>query len=689
MPGRIICFVCGSPGADTSLRTLPYDREPYFPFLANHDPPKGARLCSSDGIVDSCAVCYMFLTQQWDSYERTKTPAVKRLYWLKRSDNGSFTGAEMRVQGEYIAQVMGLQYPPGVDDRASPDNITSHSELETNQSSKNTSHRQHNDEEKSTKHYRKSYESVPKSSALDLSTSKKNSDTENCYASESSKREEKAICYICGDQYEHTRYNFINVVDHGQREPYFQMLQRVQPFPGAEYISKNGQVKGCNRCKGVLFQQWQAYEMSGTPLQLRNFKLSRDSEQLERHEMKPEAFASNENSSSYHCYICGCPYVWDHVRLLNTLPPKRPSPSTMFFPFVRELKRPSGAEPLRSDGTVIACVKCYGHLSYQWEMQESNEVPVYHRQYTLQFLSHQTSSETSAVARPQSPVDNEDRIEPLNIHISSSSPNVHSNQSSNAANYPQGLLAIAADSDSRPVSRTSSLSCSPIKACDIVTDSRMSAATDSITCTSSRTVPHPLQQVTEIPNRVCFLCGEKCLIHKMKQINSYPSRHEAKHVAAQVDPFFPFLANSIPAQGADALTEDGTVIVCKVCYYSLLKQWKEFEQSTNPSDSNRWLRKYTLPNYACYVCAVENDRKMMRTIAVKNFNFLLDHKAPKRSLVIDEGQRVVVCKSCAYSLMKQFTEFERMGVPHKLRKFNWIQKSQNATESGDEGNVSI
>ena len=683
MPGRLICFVCGSPGADSTLRTRQYDREPYFPFLSNHDPPKGSRMVTSDGHIDSCAVCYLFLSQQWDSYERSKTPAVKRLYWLKRSDNGNFTGAEMRIQGEYIAQVMGLQYPPGVDDRASPEHMPSHPDMDVSNQT-NASFRQQNEEAKN-KHDKKSYDSnIGKNSALDLSTSKKSIEHEQNYDNDYKRSEaERASCYICGDSFSLTNYNFINVIDQGQREPFFPMLERVQPFNGAEGISRKGQVKGCNRCRNVLFQQWQAYEMSGTPLPLRNFKIVRESEH-ERSEVKPESYASNENSSSYHCYICGCPYTWDHVRLLNTLPPKRPSPSTMFFPFVRELKRPSSAEPLRSDGTVIACIKCYGHLSYQWELQEGEAVPVYHRQYSLQFLGHKPSESASSHTQRASTPDSEERVEPLNIRISAS-PNVNSGQNSTTPHFnSHGLLVIASESDSSPVSQTPSLSSSPIKSCDIVAESKLATVTDAILSSSTKPVPHPLQQVSEIPNRVCFLCAEKCLIHKMKQINSYPSRHEAKHTSSQIDPFFPFLANMQPALGADVLTEDGTVIVCKVCFYSLLKQWTEFEQSSNPADNNRWLRKYGLPNYVCYVCSVENERKMMRTVAVKNFNFLHDHKAAKRSLVVDEGQRVVVCKPCAYSLMKQFTEYERMGVPHKLRKFNWIQKSQNAFESGDE-----
>ena len=119
--GPRICFVCGTlchreqywlrvkqtPGAAPN--------EPFFPFLESHEPPAGYRgEGSRAGAVKACSLCYTILLQQWDSYERDARPHNQRIYWLKRCDGGPFTGAEMTVQGEYAAQLLGLtnDHPP-------------------------------------------------------------------------------------------------------------------------------------------------------------------------------------------------------------------------------------------------------------------------------------------------------------------------------------------------------------------------------------------------------------------------------------------------------------------------------------------------------------------------------------------------------------------------------------------------
>lgn len=113
--GARICFVCGAVGHSEQhwLRVKPSPggapNEPYFPFLESHEPPSGYRgEGARSGAVKACNLCYILLLQQWESYEREARPHSQRIYWLKRCDGGSFTGAEMALQGEYAAQVLGL-----------------------------------------------------------------------------------------------------------------------------------------------------------------------------------------------------------------------------------------------------------------------------------------------------------------------------------------------------------------------------------------------------------------------------------------------------------------------------------------------------------------------------------------------------------------------------------------------------
>lgn len=118
-PQRNVCFVCGNVGHPEQywLRVKPSNNvsEPYFPFLESHEPPAGYRHSSAtrqDPAVRACYLCYSLLMQQWERYQRDNTPHSRRLYWLKRCDNGPYTGAEMALQGEYAAQILGLGVEP-------------------------------------------------------------------------------------------------------------------------------------------------------------------------------------------------------------------------------------------------------------------------------------------------------------------------------------------------------------------------------------------------------------------------------------------------------------------------------------------------------------------------------------------------------------------------------------------------
>lgn len=86
--GLVHCFICGSgvtPGKELRLQVA-YQKErvSFFPFLQNQEPAPGASELSPDGHALVCAVCHCFLTEQWNSFERSRTTIEKRMYWLKR-----------------------------------------------------------------------------------------------------------------------------------------------------------------------------------------------------------------------------------------------------------------------------------------------------------------------------------------------------------------------------------------------------------------------------------------------------------------------------------------------------------------------------------------------------------------------------------------------------------------------------
>lgn len=108
-----VCYVCGFRGAGElySLRVRPNPERPNeasFPFLEGHEPPNGLAPASQQSYVRVCSICYTMLMQQWESYEREGRPYSQRLYHLKRFDGKNFIGAEMSLQGEYAAQMLGL-----------------------------------------------------------------------------------------------------------------------------------------------------------------------------------------------------------------------------------------------------------------------------------------------------------------------------------------------------------------------------------------------------------------------------------------------------------------------------------------------------------------------------------------------------------------------------------------------------
>lgn len=716
MPSRIVCFVCGSLGGEFPLHSCIRESGAYFPFLEHHDPPKGSRIPGADGIVDSCRVCYAFLTQQWEAYEHTNTPAIKRLYWLKRLDDGQFTGAEMKLQGEYMAQVMGLQYQPSCGDNncgpMSPDESGSYSREGFGLSGDRQKQQQQQQEMASAPDGALDL-SVPISKPETTGSRKKNRDEPKSNGNRPSSKSVQSktcvdeygfVCYTCGVESQGVIAQFISSAKHPDHEQYYPFLAKLTPPKGARPINSQGICQVCEHCFLSLRHQWISYEHHGTPNCARIFKVngfffSNDSSITGA---APQVQDAHHDGSLEACYLCSQSY--HHAKLCPLFTSGYSSQDEqMIFPFIRELRRPNGARPLMPDGSVRVCHNCFQNLRLQWQHYESEKVPVLMRRYSLGSFGNipppssqnslnlakpQPESTPHSSVVPQSSSDSSTSIKsalhPLNIEVprnpdasAATRFNVQSTSTHETHTHPGSLPSYSAMEDSTGRSQHGAV---------IGDDSKTQMNN------LSQPIPHPLLQAGERPKKVCFICGEKCLQVKMQILYSYPAKHETKMPGhLQVMPFFPFLANREPAHGADAMTEEGTVLACAYCFFSLFNQWRDYEESKNATDKNCWLRKYATNEFACFVCSQAVRRRKMRMLEVKEFPFLREHKPPAGALVMWGGEAVGVCSSCQFSLNHQFADYERMGVPPEAREYNWtVHSSANTNDTGnDEGQDNV
>ena len=705
MPSRVVCFVCGSFGGQYQLYNRPKDGSAYFPFLEHHDPPKGSRLPGPDGAVDACGVCFSFLTQQWESYERQNTPAIKRLYWLKRQDDGQFTGAEMKIQGEYMAQVMGLQYQPSCGDNCgplSPDESTNFSSREAFGVSSR-------DQEPQNRKFEEREGVLDLSVPMKCETSSKSS-SKSGYDVEKSVRpmsnikpaidDFSFVCFTCGNENHGVGARFLSSSYVGPNEPYFPFLTKIPPASGSNPVSKQGICKVCDHCYSSLCHQWLTYEQHGTPNSARIFKV-KDSFFSNESSIVVGGSSDLSNSTKEVCYLCSQMWAASKMGALFTSPNGKQD-KKMYFPFIKELRRPQGARPLNPDGSVRVCVSCYGNLQGQWQRYESETVPMLQRRYSLLPVSSSLQNRSLSLSAASASSENTvttvvsmmkkepipvSLTKPLNIDVSDSA-----HQIKNSSSFLSAAPSNQALSD--PCTNNLSPKALTISSQSTIDNShRTDVKPTLVPVTATGTIPHPLAQAGERPKKVCFLCGEKCLTSRAKFVFSHPVHTDTTvGPQSQTVPFFPFLANQEPASGADSMTEEGSVLTCSYCYHGLFNQWKDFEESKGLTDKNRWLRKYTINEFVCFVCGTSVARKKMRTIEVQKFPFLRDHTHPPKSLVMWNGEAVGGCATCHFSLTHQYADFERLGLPLELRKYNWtvqhhVHLDENSCDTQDSVSI--
>ncbi|KAL0277609.1 UNVERIFIED_CONTAM: hypothetical protein PYX00_004842 [Menopon gallinae] len=733
-----VCYVCGSLRHTDqyllNIKPVSAISEPHFPFLETHEPPAKYIGSPSDKQVKCCYLCYALLMQQWDNYERENTPHARRLYWLKRTDNMPYTGADMGLQGEYASQILGLTTDPHRESgrpisrnevRGSPPRLQPvesnppapaaavvDGALDLRNSTKDCPRQPEQD--RITPSYTSMETPSRGTDILDLSMPDKNSTTE--------------VCYVCGDEFRRGSLSNISAkpidskgkdgkVEEGRnQEPFFPSLM-LHPRPSrSRPMDSTGQVQACSACQRHLLQQWHAYTLQGTAHSERNYIL--------RKRQTPSL-----DTTTFICYTCALEYPSSSIRLLYCCPN---SEKEMYFPFISTLKPPPGASPISPQGMVQVCCICY------------KTIPQKHQVYKKQQGSEDAPL-TSHSPRPDLKSPSPSTRAPN--HVTNANSNHSSGGDIRFKPYDLQRHSVSPSSAVRSVRTTPTPTCEPngqsqqqnfrcyicARTCSLSSMQWLSTSAEGM---NSHAMHFPcLRTISRKSENSCMdshgriLACSNCFNHLASQWESLendriPLEHRRYELpspnpsvtgtpgswnggtpppsspASQGSsiycflcglhsdltlarvlyskpqgrnaPYFPSLLKHTPASNVEQLREDGSALVCTFCYHSLLAQWRNYENSN--SSSSQQDREYNTRDYCCYVCGVTTYRKRVRALPVKDFPFLRDHRQHEKSLLLENGDFAVVCLDCYETLRTQSQEYERWGLPVDKREYNWISQ---------------
>ncbi|KAJ9573522.1 hypothetical protein L9F63_009086, partial [Diploptera punctata] len=382
---RSVCFVCGNVGHPEQywLRVKPSSNpsggptEPYFPFLESHEPPAGYRLetNSSPTAVRACYLCYSLLMQQWDCYERDATPHSR---YINRCDNGPFTGAEMALQGEYAAQVLGLN----ASETTHRNNFdVKHRNINFKLQGK-IPHAIHHKRLSTTGH-KCTQKIYP---FKDVSQSCVIGNLVDCKSQ--SAEEDGADIDMQGLQHisnQEPTTRPLSREDAVSRPGVSPRLSTTVPPPAPPSSAMTMNIEEpCVPDAALDLRHGGVARVSPAPTPTGGYPGSGSGSSVTGADIL-DLSMPDKNSATEVCYVCGDEYKRGSLSHIAAKPlPAPPSSSPPpFFPSLMLHPRPSRSRPMDSAGRVQACVACQRHLLQQWHAYSAQGVPHGERNYAL------------------------------------------------------------------------------------------------------------------------------------------------------------------------------------------------------------------------------------------------------------------------------------------------------------------
>ncbi|XP_067854235.1 genetic suppressor element 1 isoform X2 [Heptranchias perlo] len=715
VPGsaRLHCFICGgwmSPGREQKLQVRgksPDADLPYFPFLLHQEPAPGAREVSAEGSVLVCSVCRCFLGEQWDSFEASRTPVDKRMYWLKRPHQCDSRRVNQEWNPTYEPETSlphqtrsgrDLELPNSdlsslsdqdISDQELDQDLDQDQDQDLDHISQVHHHHHHHHHHPvlSTSARAQQFPGLPVSlapSAQDMRLIPGQPVTDHRL------KRPLASCHNGERRRRRTRSSSCPDSPHGG---YPMKVKKGAGGVGlaAPRLSPVGAPSSSDETFGQLtpFKHSDSsnpcdyYTSSSSSSSEDEINITSSDEQgdgqngdihiqevvkVNRQAREAGSVIAKTRSAAepqHHlCFICGTKLLQTSQHRVHVQKQESTS-NEPFFPFLWLHNPPPGARPLSPEGSTLVCSFCHVSLMQQWQGFEVANVPVLQRLYVVPLNAGVLGTVTKNVGERDLGGDGKTAQqgcylcgEDCGRETKAVGSRSLRGSARDTAMYFPFIRLLPRPPNSKAMTECGEVYC--CKRCYGVLEDMWSAYIASEReelISSAQAFLRRYLQInagTSCPNSVArqpLRTGHTsvCLMcgTELEAGREFQLNVNPPSRHGDREPFFPFLAARPPAARTRPTDSTGLAFACVLCCHDLLEQWWQGKNSQHPSSP--WSRQYKVDTFVCFFCRQERRRYLgLKAVTINRLPVFLYAPRVADALVVDDGKQLTIgtCEDC-------------------------------------------